>query len=213
MDPEFWHHKWQENDIAFHEGKPNPLLQAHFQQLGIPYGGRVFLPLCGKTRDIAWLLAQGYQVTGAELSELAISQLFSELGLVPEVRQRGKLTRYSAHHLDILVGDFFDIDRDDLGPVQAVYDRAALVALPAETRQRYTAHLVEIVDAAPQLLIAFDYDQAQMDGPPFSVDKAEVHRHYGALYRLHEVARQAVPGGLKGKAEALESAWLLERVD
>lgn len=209
MDAEFWHHKWREGEIGFHEGKPNALLQAHLQQLNIPAGGRLFLPLCGKTRDIAWLLELGYQVVGAELSELAIRELFGELGLEPDIQPGGDLTRYSAEHVDILVGDFFAINREDLGPVQAIYDRAALVALPADTRGRYTAHLMEITDNAPQLLITFDYDQSLMNGPPFSVDQAEVRRHYGAVYQLSEVARQAVPGGLKGKAAAMESAWLL----
>ncbi|MBN7798334.1 thiopurine S-methyltransferase [Parahaliea mediterranea] len=209
MDTEFWHHKWREGDIAFHEGAPNTLLQAHFQRLDIAGGSRVFLPLCGKTRDIAWLLEHGYRVAGAELSELAIRQLFDELGLEPRIDQTGNLTRYSADNIDIFVGDIFDLRRDTLGPVQAVYDRAALVALPADIRRRYSAHLVEITDAAPQLLITFDYDQSQMDGPPFSIDRAEVSRHYGAAYRMTELARQPVPGGLKGKAAAMESAWLL----
>lgn len=211
MDTEFWHHKWREGDIAFHEGEPNTLLQAHFQRLDIRAGSRIFLPLCGKTRDIAWLLERGYRVAGAELSELAITQLFRELDLEPRISKAGSLTRYSANNIDIFVGDIFALHRDTLGPVQAVYDRAALVALPADTRQRYTAHLVEITDGAPQLLITFDYDQSQMDGPPFSIDQDEVGRHYGAVYQLTELARQSVPGGLKGKAEAMESAWLLHR--
>lgn len=209
MDTEFWHHKWREGDIAFHEGAPNTLLQAHFQRLDIADGSRVFLPLCGKTRDIAWLLERGYRVAGAELSELAIRELFSELGLEPRINQTGNLTHYSADNIDIFVGDIFDLQRDSLGPVQAIYDRAALVALPADTRRRYSAHLVAITDAASQLLITFDYDQSQMDGPPFSIDRAELSRHYGAVYQMAELARQSVPGGLKGKAEAMESAWLL----
>ncbi|MGZ8252407.1 MAG: thiopurine S-methyltransferase, partial [Methylophilaceae bacterium] len=71
MEASFWHNKWQRGEIAFHQSDANPLLVAHFEALNLPKGSRVFLPLCGKTLDIAWLLAGGYRVVGAELSEIA----------------------------------------------------------------------------------------------------------------------------------------------
>lgn len=209
METDFWHQKWAENDIAFHEGEANRLLVKYFQRLSVATGGRVFLPLCGKTRDIAWLLSSGYRVAGAELSEVAIQQLFDELGAEPTVSAAGNLVRYSADKIDIFVGDIFHLSRELLGPVDAVYDRAALVALPGEMRRRYTSHLAEITDRAPQLLITFEYDQALMDGPPFSISPDEVRRHYADRYRLAQLARKDVPGGLKGRCAAQESAWLL----
>ncbi|WP_116364274.1 thiopurine S-methyltransferase [Parahaliea mediterranea] len=210
MDTEFWHHKWREGDIAFHEGAPNALLQTHLPRLGLATGSRIFLPLCGKTRDIAWLLAQGYRVAGAELSQLAIRQLFSELGLTPDVKETGALAHYRAEHIDIFVGDIFALNAQALEPVQAIYDRAALVALPADIRRRYSAHLAAITAAAPQLLVTLAYDPAQLDGPPFSIDGPEVQRQYQGIYQITELARKAVPGGLKGKAEAVEIAWHLQ---
>jgi hypothetical protein len=45
----------------------------------------VFLPLCGKTLDIQWLLSRGYGVAGSELSKIAVEQLFSELGVEPNI--------------------------------------------------------------------------------------------------------------------------------
>ena len=32
MDPSFWHQRWEKNEIAFHEGKANPLLVEHFHK-------------------------------------------------------------------------------------------------------------------------------------------------------------------------------------
>ena len=69
MDTDFWLQRWQENNIAFHRSEANPLLVTHFKALGLAKGSRVFVPLCGKTKDIAWLLSQGYSVEGAELSQ------------------------------------------------------------------------------------------------------------------------------------------------
>ncbi|PPK72293.1 thiopurine S-methyltransferase [Methylobacter tundripaludum] len=211
MEASFWHQKWERGDIGFHETEVNPLLIEHFEKLNPAKGSRVFLPLCGKTRDIAWLLACGYRVVGAELSELAVNELFKELGLEPEISKIGELARYSAKGIDILVGDIFDVSAEYLGPLSAIYDRAALVALPAGIREQYALHLMNITGAAPQLLISYEYNQLLMAGPPFSVNEHEVKQHYGSTYQLKPVERKNVEGGLKGKVDTIEIAWLLQK--
>lgn len=208
MDADFWHRRWEENEIAFHGSEANPMLVKYFQELALPRGSRVFVPLCGKTLDICWLLSNGYRVAGAELSETAIEHLFVGLEMEPQVSDIGEMRHYRGESLDIYVGNVFDLTGDMLGPVDAIYDRAALVALPEETRARYTAHLTHITHTAPQLLLCFEYDQRLMDGPPFSIPDEEVHRHYRDVYDLRRIASTEVPGGLKG-AEAKENVWLL----
>lgn len=209
MDPDFWHRRWEKNEIAFHEGKANALLVRHFNELSLARCSRIFVPLCGKTLDISWLLSNGYRVAGAELSHKAIEQLFKELGVEAQVSAVGEVDQWSANNLDIFVGDIFALSRGILGPVDAIYDRAALVAFPEEMRNRYTAHLTEITDQAPQLLICYDYDQSLMDGPPFSVRSEEVKRHYEANYNVTLISSTNVSGGLKGKCPAKENVWLL----
>jgi len=209
MDEKFWHKKWESNDIAFHAATPNPLLLSYFDQLGLANNARVFLPLCGKTLDIGWLLNQGYRVAGAELSTIAAEELFSELGLTPTRSELGAVQRYQAHHLDIFVGDIFTLNSELLGPVDAIYDRAALVALPDTLRAAYTTLLKAITHTAPQLLINYDYDQTAQAGPPFSISDAELASHYQAAYHVKLLSSDAVAGGLKGKCPALEKVWLL----
>ena len=165
MDAEFWHRRWHNNEIAFHEGKANGLLVGYFEQLFSQRGGRVFLPLCGKTCDIGWLMSKGFRVAGAELSEPAIEQLFCDLAIEPDRSEVGDLMRYSAEGVDIFVGDIFQLSASALGAIDVVYDRAALVALPEEMRARYAAHLAEMTILAPQFLITFEYDQSEMAGP------------------------------------------------
>lgn len=211
MDPGFWHQRWEKNEIGFHENKPNPLLIKYFHELSVVKGRRIFVPLCGKTLDISWLLSSGYQVVGAELSQFAIEQLFMELGMQPEIETVGLVEQWSANNLDIFVGDIFTVSGKMLGPIDAVYDRAALVAFPEDLRNRYTAHLMEIANRSPQLLICYDYDQRLMEGPPFSVSNEEVHRHYATTYDLALIGGTEVAGGLKGKAPAKENVWLLRR--
>lgn len=210
MDASFWHQRWEKNEIAFHQSKANPLLVEYFHELSLAKGSRIFVPLCGKTLDISWLLSNGYRVAGAELSKVAIEQLFMELGVQPKISGVGEVDQWSANNIDIFVGDIFALSRKILGPVDAVYDRAALVAFPEEMRNRYTAHLTEMTDKAPQLLICYDYDQRLMEGPPFSVSNEEVKRYYTVNYDLTLIASTDVSGGLKGKCAAKENVWLLK---
>lgn len=211
MEPSFWLDRWANNQIGWHEADFNPLLTAHFAALHLPPQARVFVPLCGKTRDIAWLLQQGYRVVGSELSELAVQQLFDELGVAPTIADVGNLRRYYAEAIDIYAGDIFDLDARRLGAVDGIYDRAALVALPPDMRAHYASHLIALAGNAPQLLISFDYDQKLMPGPPHAVLTAELWQLYGAHYRLELLAAPAVAGGLKGVAPAHEMVWHLLR--
>lgn len=209
MDANFWLQRWRENRTGFHEGHANAMLVKHFEALALGKYSRVLIPLCGKTADIGWLLAQGHRVLGVELSELAVRQLFEGLGVEPEIAAAGPLIHYSAPDLEVFVGDILALSGAVSGTVDAVYDRAALVALPAGMRGRYASHLTGITDAAPQLLVCFEYDQAAMDGPPFSVDGQEVARLYGARHEVTRLDGIPVAGGLKGKCPAQEVAWLL----
>jgi thiopurine S-methyltransferase len=158
MNDNFWLQKWETNNIAFHQSEANPLLVNYFKELALAKGSRVFLPLCGKTLDISWLLSNGYRVVGAELSEMAIEQLFMALGVAPKILEVGEIKHYSATNIDIFVGNIFYLSDKMIGPVDAIYDRAALVALPEEMRHQYTAHLMEITAKAPQLVICYEYD-------------------------------------------------------
>jgi thiopurine S-methyltransferase len=210
MDANFWKQRWEQNDIGFHRTEPNPLLVKFFPELALAPGSRVFLPLCGKSLDIGWLLSRGHRVAGAELSRIAIEQLFAGLGVEPQIRPAGALEHFSAQHLDIFVGDIFALTAETLGAVDAVYDRGALVALPATMRSRYAAHLLALTRRAPQLLVSYDYNQTLMDGPPFAITDAEVQRHYGKDLEARLAASVAASGRMTGQVGAKEKVWILK---
>jgi thiopurine S-methyltransferase len=213
MQVDFWHQKWEKNEIGFHLPEANPMLVNHFHTLNLKHGARVFLPLCGKTLDIAWLLAQGYRVAGAELSALAIEDLFKSLNLTPTITKLGEITHYYASNIDIFVGDIFKVSSAMLGKIDAVYDRAALVALPEDMRKAYTSHLMSLSNKAPQMLICFEYDQSAHAGPPFSICVHEVKKHYQTTYDLTLLTSEAMPEGLKGKHPATEQVWWLKPLE
>ncbi|KIC11291.1 hypothetical protein RA19_08080 [Leisingera sp. ANG-M1] len=209
MEQEFWQARWRENRIGFHEAAPNTLLTKHISRLGLKAGQSVFVPLCGKALDLDWLLAQGLQVTGAEFNKGAVEEVFARQGLEPEVVQQGKLLRYRAGALTLFAGDFFALSAEQVGSVDAVYDRAALVAVKPEDRTVYAGHLNRITSTAPQLLIGFDYDQSLMQGPPFSVPGGLVQTLYQGTHAITLAEERLADGRIGERCNALEQAWLL----
>ncbi|MEX6503270.1 thiopurine S-methyltransferase [Pseudomonas zhanjiangensis] len=211
MHEEFWLERWARDQIGFHLGEVNPYLQRHWSALDLPQGGRVLVPLCGKSLDLVWLAAQGHRVLGVELAQKAIEDFLAEQGLQAEVIERGAFKVYRAGALELWCGDFFALTAADVADCVGLYDRAALIALPEAMRERYAAHLQAILPTGcTGLLITLDYQQSQMNGPPFSVGDAEVRERFGEGWQIEELERLDVLAGnwkfIKHELRALDEA-------
>lgn len=197
MEHTFWHDKWAQKQIGFHLSDVHPLLVRNLPLLNVNKGDKIFVPLCGKTLDIGYLLKQELEVVAVELSELAITELFQQLATEPEVSdwlQAGQVIGklYQAKHIQVYVGDFFALTAAELGKVAGVYDRAALVALPPQMRREYARHMSHITAYASQLLMTLNYDQQCMSGPPFSVTSEEVEALYGGCYPIQKIVESNI---------------------
>lgn len=217
MEPDFWHERWASNQIGFHEGKPNNFLTRFFPQLDLAPGAKLFVPMCGKSVDMLWLAQQGHRVLGVELSSVAVQTFFAENQLTAEQRIQGAFSCWRGGGIEILCGDFFALTAAELADVAAVYDRAALIALPEAMRNAYARHLDVILPAGIRhLLVTLDYPQEQMQGPPFSVDAAEVQRLFAERCRIEPLdSRDALADSphlaAKGLTRLQENVFLLTR--
>ncbi len=188
MDATFWHERWQNKDIGFHQPDIHALLQKHWARLGIGAASKVFVPLCGKSLDMVWLAEQGHSIVGAELSAIAVDEFFAERGLEPTVRPSDNFAVKSAGPYELWCGDIFEMPPETLSDIAGVYDRAALVAFPDDLQERYAAKLAELLPpAAPILLMTLDYDAERMTGPPFPVPLAQVDRLFAESHAITEL--------------------------
>ncbi|KQQ84494.1 thiopurine S-methyltransferase [Xanthomonas sp. Leaf131] len=193
MDTDFWLQRWQAGQTGFHQDGVMPLLQKHWPALQLPAHARVLVPLCGKTLDLHWLAAQGHRVLGVEISPLAVAQFFDDAGLQPQRYTSRAGEHCIAGPIEIICGDAFTLDASVLADCTAVYDRAALVALPAALRQRYLETVYARLPAGCRgLLITLDYPQAEKAGPPFSVDAAEVQALFGTQWKVQELEHRDI---------------------
>ncbi len=185
MEKQFWLDRWAEQRIGFHLADINPHLRRYWSSLGVPPGGRVLVPLCGKSLDMLWLRDLGYEVLGVEFSAIAIRDFARENALALETFVDGDFVCARTERVTLLQGDFFHLDSRWTDEVVAVYDRAALVALPGEMRRRYVAKLAQLlVPGTEMLLVSMNYPQDEMSGPPFSVSEDEIALLYEDAFDL-----------------------------
>jgi thiopurine S-methyltransferase len=222
MNPEFWHKRWQNKQIGFNQSDVSPSLIEYFPTLNVRVGGRVFVPLCGKSIDMVWLASQGYDVVGVELVESAVQAFFSEHNILPKVHQYSDnpVIKYyqgqmSDQTVTLWVNDIFALTPKDIGQIDAVYDRAALIALPPEMRPKYGTHVrqlssnANIGGHAPQLLVTLNYDQNKKSGPPFSISNEQIQQYYSGFYQITEL--ENTTSNLRSAPEVAvsEHVWLL----
>lgn len=185
----FWNERWESGQIGFHQAAPDANLVGHWRDLGLAKKTSVLVPLCGKSLDVRWLAERGHTVIGVELSPIAIAALFAERGVKPKKAKRGAFTVWNVGPVTVLEGSIFDLPSAELPAFDAVWDRAALIALPPALRDGYGGAVrAALAVSAVGLVVSFVYDQTRRDGPPFSVGDAEVVRHYPTAKLLERKA-------------------------
>ncbi|WP_196140465.1 thiopurine S-methyltransferase [Aliikangiella sp. G2MR2-5] len=206
MEREFWLEKWNRQEVGFHNPDPHPFLSQYagkvFQQ-----SEQIFVPLCGMSVDMVYLLSLGIRVVGCELSEKAVSRFFDVSagyeGVQKPVISRSAespLALYDGGDIKIWQGDYFSLREHDFDQVQAIYDRAALIALPENMRKNYVNHMHRLFPSAKLMLITLEYPQQEMKGPPFSVERSEVEK----LFNFAQIKVLAKMDILKGEPKFMQ---------
>jgi len=218
MDPEFWHERWTKGEIGFHQDDFNTHMQAFTDRLGLNPGEHIFVPLCGKSLDLLWLLQRGYRVSGAEISPQAVREFFSWNHIEPRITPIPGGELFEAEGVAIYRADFFATTFPGMPRIDAVYDRASLVALPPHMRKTYAAQMLGLIEPGVRtLLVTLDYPQHEMQGPPFAVTLDEVDTLYAAKCRVEKLhsedcLEREPRFRKKGLTRLTEHVLLLERI-
>ncbi len=208
MEADFWHQRWKEGRIGFHQSQANPMLVEHWHKLKLSSETPVFVPLCGKSQDLIWLNNRGHPVIGVELNRAAIEAFDRENNMRGSWLEQQGLSLYHSGGIRIWQADFFDLGRQQLGEIAAIFDRAALIALPKSMRQRYCDHINSLSNKhCKQLLISLEYEHTKRTGPPFSIDHAEIESLYKGweMQLLEQKGIPDKPGNAKDCAYRLRN--------
>jgi thiopurine S-methyltransferase len=193
VQPEFWLDRWRTAQIGFHQAAADRHLKAYWPRLKLPANSRVFVPLCGKSLDLLWLKEQGHSVVGVELSPIAVESFLLEHGIAARRRVRAGFDLFEAPGFTLFRGDFFKLTPELLGSVSAVYDRAALISWTPALQASYVNHLTSLTTSGAQmLLIAVEYPDAQMSGPPFPLTRAAIDTLYAQHHSIEQLGSHEI---------------------
>ena len=216
MDLEKWTSIWEAGVLHFHQSSVSTALDDFGDLLFDPdKPGRVYVPLCGKSLDLVFLAERSTEVLGVEFVEQAVKEFFAEQDLTPEV-ETDPYPKYSAANYTLFATDFFNLTAEHLGPIDLVFDRAAMVALDDQTRVRYADHWRSLLPVGAELVVVtFDYDQDELTGPPFAISTDEVERLYADGFSIKMLDTRDVLNDefrSQGVTEMTESLLVLTRV-
>jgi thiopurine S-methyltransferase len=185
MEISYWQSRWRNDKTGWHMQQVFPLLQSYWHVLNLPKNAVVLVPLCGSSLDIQWLAGQGHYVIGVDVSEIAIKTLKQNHDEPFQKSTKAGLDRYASNSMELWCGDFLKLQKQWLPPVDAIYDKAAIIALPKEMRTRYAGSLQALMQPHTQVLInCFEYKQNEMPGPPFAVFENELQSLFGENFHI-----------------------------
>jgi thiopurine S-methyltransferase len=154
------------------------------------YAARIFVPLCGKTVDMAYLASkQNVEVIGLDgirlpLEEFATEHPSLQIVPLPASNSGDKYERLAGKNISFLKGDYFDLDETAAGGrFDAVWDRASIIAIEPHLREQYVETMSRVIKPGGTLLVSTlerrtGSEEGRNSGPPFSVPEAEVRRLY-----------------------------------
>jgi thiopurine S-methyltransferase len=131
VEADFWHERWRDGRIGFHQSSVAPSLRHLWPTLDLPPGSTVFVPLCGKSLDSAVAPRSGSTTWLAwNCRKLRSKSFFAENGISGSPSMRGVISTSTSLRPAPVAGDLFELTPQILEPVAAVYDRASLIAMP-----------------------------------------------------------------------------------
>jgi len=184
-----WLDRWRKGTTGWHRSDINPQLIENINQLTEARPQKIFVPLCGASLDMKYLIDQGFHVVGVELSSLAIDRFFNENKIDYKISKVEDFDLYQGKNIDIYCGDFFRLKKNYFYDTSYVYDRAALIALNPELQKKYVRHLKEILpNSSKILLLTMFYPQNEMEGPPFSVGDDNVEELFSEFKEIKKIS-------------------------
>ena len=179
---------------------------------------RVFVPLCGKSVDLAYLSSHPKvsHVVGIDIVRTAAEEFAAEHPELlleeekvesnddcannvegdiaeKECSSQSTISKFNGKSLTFLIGDLFALPTEERFDV--IYDRASMVAIHPSLREDYVTLMGKLLQPGGSiLLVSLDRretttDEAKKDGPPFSINEHEIRQLYESMSWVESVTK------------------------
>lgn len=154
----FWDERFERRFTPWDQGGVPQQLQSFVQQAAQPLC--TLIPGCGNGYEAALLAQAGWDVTAIDFSHAAVQSA------------RAAIAPWGSH---VIEADFFSYAPPR--PLQLIYERAFLCALPPAMRAAIARRWAALLPAGGWLAAYFYIDDSparSLKGPPFSITRAEL---------------------------------------
>lgn len=189
-----WNQRYQENDTPWERGEPAPPLVEFLEENQIV--GRALVPGCGLGHDVRRIAAQGGEVVGTDIAELALQQA-SAFENPP-----GSKVSYA-------LGDF--LAPDDSLPASHfdwLFEHTCFCAIDPNRRPDYVAAAHRVLKPGGRLLAILFTDFENDDDPPYSIPSDAVEALFSPRF---SIVRSWRPTRVFPDREGEETVFLMRR--
>ncbi len=213
MEISYWKSRWRKNNTGWHMTEVYPMLPELWPKLALRDNATVLVPLCGKSRDMQWLAAQGFHIIGVEASSKALEQFMQSSDRQFSRTHSHGYTVFTSTDINLWQGNFLNLPQRAIGPVNAIYDKASIVALPPEMRKEYSRKLLNLCNDTTEIFLqSFEYEQKEMNGPPFSVDENEIRSHFDQRFNITLMNERSIFENVKKFQQRGLSSYFIEKI-
>lgn len=188
---EFWDKRWVDGNSQWQENDGCELLWQNIDSIMQKFFPtkkaedlKVFIPLCGKAKDIYLFYKMGFTVVGIEFAPLPIKEFFDENEIAEVSTAKKPFTKSPDGRLILGEGDLFSFQAEGKLPFpkyDIVWDRGSFVAINENDRERYAAFMKSLAgEGGIQIINIVEYDRAEYGGPPLASNQEELQNYYGA---------------------------------
>jgi SAM-dependent methyltransferase len=169
-DLQHWEERYRSGDIPWDTGRPSSELLRVVAMEAIRPCRAIELG-CGTGANVVWLASHGFDVSGMDLSPLAIEH----------ARQRAA---QAGVEVRLLTADVLNPPDEIGGPYDFVFDRGCYHVVRRESASRYVATLLQITrPGSVGLVLAGNAREPRQPGPPV-VSEEEIRAELGHAFTI-----------------------------
>ena len=174
---EDWQDHYDSNDLGWDLGQVAPPFVELWEKGKLPWG-EVLVPGCGRGHEVIFLAENGFEVTGIDFSEGAVTYLGNAL------KKRNLKGR-------VLHQDFFSLDDTHDGVYNLVIEQTFFCAISPRQRQDYVLKVSRMLKPGGMLVGLF-YHTDKQGGPPYNTTREDIETHFSENFEIQELDKTSL---------------------
>lgn len=167
LDKNYWNSRYQSHQTGWDVGTVSTPLKAYIDQLK-DKNLSLLIPGCGNAYEAAYLLQQGFtNITLIDIAPAAVEAF------------RSKLKAFDGRQLQIICGDFFELNKT----FDLVIEQTFFCALYPSLRNEYANKMFELLNDNGKLAGVL-FNRSFEGGPPFGGSKQEYLQIFTAKFNI-----------------------------